>query len=185
MTQQPHATPPTGGGRPPTGGGQAPPAWDDTFRPAAPASAEAGPALTPTEAGWVTGGVVFAGVLMLMNGVLAIFQGISALAEDDVWASLGDYVYKINLTGWGVILLVLGTVVAATGWSILRGAAWARMAGIFLASLSMVAQFLFLPYAPVWSVIMIAINFFVIWALAVYRPRKSRLSAATRDTAHS
>ncbi|PAZ14119.1 hypothetical protein CLM62_22090 [Streptomyces sp. SA15] len=172
MTQQPHATPPpTGGGRTPTGREQTPPARDDTFRPAGPASAEAGPAMTPTQAGWVTGGVVFAGVLMLMNGVLAIFQGISALAEDDVWARLGDYVYKINLTGWGVILIVLGAVIAATGWGILKGAAWARMTGIFLASLSMVAQFLFLPYAPVWSVIMIAINFFVIWALAVYRPR--------------
>lgn len=177
MTQQPHAAqPPTGGGRTPTGGEQAPPAWDDTFRPAAPAPTEGGTGMTPAEGGWVTGAVVFAGVLMLMNGVLAIFQGISALAEDDVWARIGDYVYKINLTGWGVILIVLGAVVAATGWGILMGAAWARLTGIFVASLSMVAQFLFLPYAPIWSVIMIALNFFVIWALAVYRPRRGPAS---------
>ncbi|MFE9440422.1 hypothetical protein ACFYO2_15675 [Streptomyces sp. NPDC006602] len=89
---------------------------------------------TPTETAWATGGVVFAGVLMLMNGVMAIFQGISALAEDDVWANLGDYVYKINLTGWGVILVVLGAVAALTGAGILRGAEWARMTGIFLAA---------------------------------------------------
>lgn len=177
MTQQPHATqPPTGEGRQQAAGGQPPSAWDDTRRTSGPSSgrSEYGYAPTPAEADWAAGGVVFAGVLMLMNGVLAIFQGISALAKDDIWAGVGDYVYKINLTGWGIILLCLGVVAAATGAGILRGAEWARTTGIFLASLSMVAQFLFLPYEPVWSVIMIAVNFFVIWSLAVYRPADRR-----------
>ncbi|WLW53563.1 hypothetical protein [Streptomyces sp. YU58] len=169
MTQQPHATPPHA---------TPPPTQDDTRRTPDPASGRSeygyAPTPTPTETAWAAGGVVFAGVLMLMNGVLAIFQGISALAEDDVWASVGDYVYKINLTGWGVILLCLGVVAAVTGAGILKGADWARMTGIFLASLSMVAQFLFLPYEPVWSVIMIAVNFFVIWSLAVYHPADRR-----------
>lgn len=151
MTQQPHATQPSAGGQ-------------------QQASTAPGPGFTPTEAAWASGGVVFAGVLMLMNGVLAIFQGISLLAKDDVWARVNDYVYKVSLTGWGVILLCLGVVAAVTGAFILRGAGWARMTGIFLASLSMLAQFLFLPYAPVWSVIMIGLDFFAIWALAVYRP---------------
>ncbi|MDH6628241.1 hypothetical protein M2271_006073 [Streptomyces sp. LBL] len=172
MTQQPHATqPPSGGGQQPTGG-QSKSEWDDTRRAGGSPSGrgEHGYAPTPGEPGWVTGGVVFAGVLMLVNGILAIFQGISALAKDDVWASLGDYVYKVNLTGWGVILLVLGVLSALTGAGILRGEPWARIVGIFLASLNMVAQFLFLPYSPVWSIIMIAVNVFVIWALAAHRP---------------
>lgn len=174
MTQQPHATqPPTGGEQQQKGGQQAPPVQDDAQRQAGrhAGRADYGYAPTPIETGWAAGGVVFAGVLMLVNGVLAIFQGISALAKDDVWASLGDYVYKINLTGWGVILICLGAVAALTGAGILRDAAWARMTGIFLASLSMVAQFLFLPYAPVWSVVMVGVNFFVIWSLAVYHPK--------------
>jgi hypothetical protein len=116
------------------------------------------------------GGTVFAGVLMLVNGILAILQGISALASDDVYARIDTYSYKINLTGWGWILIVLGVIAAITGASILKGAAWARAVGILLASLSLIAQFLFLPYAPFWSLIMIAINFFVIWSLATYRP---------------
>ena len=153
MTQQPHATQPSAG-----------------TTPTATPTPAPGMGPTPTEAAWAAGGVVFAGVLMLMNGILAVFQGISLLADDDVWTRVGDYVYKMNFTGWGVILLCLGTLAAVTGAFILRGAAWARMTGIFLASLSMVAQFLFLPYAPFWSVIMIGIAFFVIWALAVYRP---------------
>lgn len=156
MTQQPHATQPSAGRKHQASAGMS--------------ATEPGPGFTPTEAAWASGGVVFAGVLMLMNGVLAIFQGISLLAEDDVWARVGDYVYKVSLTGWGVILLCLGVLAAVTGAFILRGAGWARMTGIFLASLSMLAQFLFLPYAPVWSVIMIGLDFFAIWALAVYRP---------------
>ncbi|MFG3206963.1 hypothetical protein [Streptomyces sp. NPDC048192] len=123
---------------------------------------------------WATGGATFAGVLLLLNGVLAVFQGISAIARDDVYARLGDYVYKINLTGWGWILLVLGVIAAFAGWGILSGAAWARVVGIALASLSLIAQFLFLPYAPVWSVIMMAIDVFVIWSLAAYQPEPAR-----------
>ncbi|WP_372351554.1 hypothetical protein [Streptomyces sp. KL116D] len=120
--------------------------------------------------GWVTGGVVFAGVLLLVNGVLAVLQGISAIAEDDVYERVGDYIYKINLTGWGWLLLILGIVAALVGGGILKGAAWGRAAGILFASISIVLQFLFLPYAPVWAVVAIALDVFVIWALAVYRP---------------
>lgn len=122
---------------------------------------------------WAAGGVMFAGVLLLLNGVLAIFQGIAAIAEDDVYAQIGDYVYEVSLTGWGWILLILGAIAAIAGGGILAGQEWARMAGIVLASLSLLAQFLFLPYSPVWSVIMMAINVFVIWALATYRPEQS------------
>ncbi|MER5525132.1 hypothetical protein ABT075_11080 [Streptomyces sp. NPDC002677] len=128
------------------------------------------PAPAPT-GGWTTGGVVFAGVLLLINGVFAILQGISAIATDDVYARIHNYVYKINLTGWGWILLILGVLGVVAGAALLKGApGWARGVGIFLAALSMLAQFLFLPYAPLWALIMIGIDFFVIWALAVYKP---------------
>ncbi|MBV7694131.1 hypothetical protein [Streptomyces sp. TRM70350] len=119
--------------------------------------------------GWATGGVVFAGVLMLCGGLLAVLQGIAAIAADDVYARVGTYVYELNLTGWGWIHLVVGVLVAVTGWGLLMGAAWARVAGITLAALSLVLQFLFLPYQPVWSVVIMAIDVFVIWALAAYR----------------
>ncbi|MFJ9425023.1 hypothetical protein [Streptomyces sp. NPDC101249] len=116
--------------------------------------------------GWVTGGVVFAGVLMLCSGILAVLQGIAAIASDDVYGRVGTYVYELNLTGWGWIHVILGALVAVTGLGVLKGAAWARFLGIFLVSLSLIAQFLFLPYLPVWSVVMMAIDVFVIWALA-------------------
>ncbi|MEU5372514.1 hypothetical protein ABZ362_26700 [Streptomyces sp. NPDC005951] len=118
---------------------------------------------------WVTGGVLFAGVLMLCQGVVAALEGIAALADGDVYGDVGEYVYRISLTGWGWIHLVLGVCVAVTGAGLLKGARWARVTGIVFASLNLFAHFLFLPYAPLWSVIVIALDIFVIWSLAAYR----------------
>ncbi|MEU6544688.1 hypothetical protein [Streptomyces sp. NPDC046859] len=134
----------------------------------APRTARPAPAAgTGRASDWFTGGLVFAGVLMLVDGVLAILQGISALAADDVYTQVGQYVFEANLTTWGWVLLALGVVAVCVGYGILKGAWWARITGIFLASLGMVAHFLFLPYAPVWSVIMVAVDFFVVLALAL------------------
>ncbi|MGW4032410.1 DUF7144 family membrane protein [Streptomyces sp. NPDC004838] len=125
---------------------------------------------TDRNSGWAVGGVVFAGVLMLCNGVLAILQGIAAIAENDVYGIVGNYVYRISLTGWGWIHLAIGVCLVVTGLGVLKNMAWARYTGILIAAIGLVMQFLFLPYLPIWSVIMIAINGFIIWALAVYRP---------------
>ncbi|POX55056.1 hypothetical protein C3489_12125 [Streptomyces sp. Ru71] len=138
------------------------------------------PERSDTSAGWAAGGVVFAAVMLLCSGVLAVLQGIAAVAEDDVYARIGTYVYEISLTGWGVIHIVVGALAAVTGWGLLKDMTWARLAGMFLASLSLVMQFLFLPYAPVWSVVMMAIDTFVIWALATARDR----ALTPRRTAH-
>ncbi|MEU1130977.1 hypothetical protein ABZ383_14130 [Streptomyces sp. NPDC005900] len=119
---------------------------------------------------WTTGGTVFAGVLMLVNGLLGVFAGIAGIAKDDVYERIGDYVYKFNLTTWGWIHLVLGIVIAVVGWGILTGASWAKAAGVALAALGIVAQFLWLPYTPLWALISIALGVFVIWALCTDRP---------------
>ncbi|MEU6934999.1 hypothetical protein [Streptomyces sp. NPDC046385] len=116
--------------------------------------------------GWVAGGVTFAAVLMLCSGILGVLEGISAVAENDVYTRIGSYVYELSLTSWGWIHIVLGALVAATGAGLLKGATWARFTGLLLVSLSLLAQFLFLPYAPFWSILVMAIDVFVIWALA-------------------
>lgn len=118
---------------------------------------------------WAAGGTMFAGVLMLVNGVLGILVGIAGIAKDDIYERIGDYVYQFNLTTWGWIHLVLGILIAVTGAGILKGAAWARAFGVALASLGIVAQFLWMPYQPVWALIAIAIGVFVIWALCTDR----------------
>lgn len=128
------------------------------------------PAPPGSDDDWVGGGVTFAGVLMLCGGVLAVLQGVAALAEDDVYARIGGYVYAIGLTGWGWIHVIVGALVAVTGWGVLTGASWARPAGLAVVSLSLVAQFLFLPYAPLWALVMVAVDVFLLWALTAWTP---------------
>ncbi|WP_267244322.1 hypothetical protein [Streptomyces sp. PR69] len=142
----------------------------DTSPSGAPQHPSPGPVRDPGAAGdWAAGGTLFAGVLMLVYGVIAVLQGIAGIAEDDVYARVGDYVYKFNLTTWGWIHLVLGVIVALVGWGILTGAAWARALGVVLAGLSVVANFIWLPYQPVWAIVGIAIGIFVVWALCTDR----------------
>ncbi|WP_328708099.1 DUF7144 family membrane protein [Streptomyces mesophilus] len=161
---------PTGPGPGPAGPGPADthPGW---------ASASAGPSAGPsgapvggkgsgTGAAWAAGGTMFAGVLMGVAGIVGALQGIAAIADDDVYTRIGDYVFSFDLTTWGWIHLLLGIVIAVAGFGIIKGQDWARGAGIGLAALYIVEYFLFLPYAPVWSVIAIAMGVFVIWALA-------------------
>lgn len=136
-----------------------PPTHQTISTPTPPQGRHSGPS-------WALGGVVFAGVLMLVSGVMGILNGIAGIATDDVYTDIGDYVFKFSLTTWGWIHLVVGLVVAFTGWGILQGRDWARGMGIALASLYAIAYFMFLPYAPVWSVIAIAIAVFVMWSLA-------------------
>ncbi|MEU5320392.1 hypothetical protein AB0G67_27130 [Streptomyces sp. NPDC021056] len=124
---------------------------------------EAGPARTAHGSGWL----VFAAVMMIFSGIMTLLAGISAIAEDDVFFSTRNYVYELDLTGWGWIHLVLGLVIACAGFALLKGATWARVVGVVLAGLSMIANFMWLPYNPWWALLFIAIDAFVIWALCV------------------
>ncbi|GHH43554.1 hypothetical protein GCM10018773_29850 [Streptomyces candidus] len=112
---------------------------------------------------------MFAGVLLLVDGILDIIKGIVGIAEDDVYSRLGNYVFKFDVTAWGWIHLVLGIVLALVGAGILKNALWARTTGVMLASLSIVINFLWLPYVPVWALVSIGIGVFVIWALCTAR----------------
>ncbi|MEU0836645.1 hypothetical protein [Streptomyces sp. NPDC005969] len=121
---------------------------------------------------WAAGGVLFAGVLLMVDGAMGIIKGISGIASDEVYKRISKYTFKFDVTGWGWIHLVLGVILALVGWSILKGAGWARATGVVLAALNMIANFMWLPYQPIWAVISLAIDGFVIWALCT-APSKS------------
>jgi hypothetical protein len=105
--------------------------------------------------------------MMIFGGAMAIFEGIAAIAKDDVFVATDNYVFQFSLTGWGWVHLILGIVVVLAGCALFSGALWARAVGVLLAGLLVIANFLWLPYYPFWSLVLIAINVFVIWALCV------------------
>ena len=120
--------------------------------------------------GGATGASAFAGVLLLINGVLGVLQGIAAIARDSLYVTTLHYVYRFDLTAWGWINLVLGLLIIIVGIGILARQKWAQWAGIMIAAVSLALQFMFLPYYPIWALIVIALDAFVIWALLMHHP---------------
>ena len=121
------------------------------------------------ESPWGSALTLFAGSMMMVVGVWHALVGIAALVNDEVYVTTPQYIFKFDLTGWGWIQLRLGIVVAAAGFFVLKGMMWARVVGIVGASLSLIANFAFLPHYPIWSLLIIAFDAAVIWALATTR----------------
>jgi hypothetical protein len=122
-------------------------------------------AVSPVAAGFA----IFAGVLMVMLGTFQAFQGLAAILEDELFIVTRNYAYDLDLTAWGWIHMGVGIVVALAGFYVFSGAMWARVIGITMALIAAIANFMYIPYYPVWSVLIIALCVVVIWALASFR----------------
>jgi hypothetical protein len=119
--------------------------------------------------GAALGFTLLASVLMMLSGVWGFFEGLAAIIRGSFFVVSRNYVYDLSAVGWGWIHLILGVLIAVAGVALLRDMLWARITGVVLASLIMIANFLFIPYYPFWSFVMIALNAFVIWALLTPR----------------
>jgi hypothetical protein len=76
-----------------------------------------------------------------------------------------NYTFDLDVTAWGWIHLILGIVMILTGFSLFSGKTWAAVVAIALATLSAIANFFFIPYYPFWSILVIGLDVWVIWAL--------------------
>jgi hypothetical protein len=122
----------------------------------------------PRPAGWVVGMSVFAALTMIMVGFFHAVEGLAALFGNDIYAVDVRYLFSFDVRGWGWVHLVVGVLLMAAGFAMQTRRLWARSVGIVFASLSMIASFLFIPYYPVWSLLIIALDFFTIWAMCAY-----------------
>jgi hypothetical protein len=111
-------------------------------------------------------GSIFAGTILSVVGLFQFFEGLSAVLKDDVYVTTPNYIYQFDLTTWGWVHLIVGAVALVVGIAILMGQAWAMVVGIILATLSLLMQFLFIPWQPIWALVIIAVDIAVIWALA-------------------
>jgi hypothetical protein len=108
----------------------------------------------------------FAGIMLVVAGFYHVLTGIAGVFRDQIYVQTPDYIYKLDLTGWGWTHLLLGVLVLGTGIAVLQGAAWGRVVGLALVVLSLLANFLFLPHYPVWSILIIALDVAILCALA-------------------
>ena len=111
----------------------------------------------------------FAGIMLIVGGAFQVIEAIAALVNDEYILVLPNYVFSLDLTGWGVIHLLIGLILAAIGVFLLLGKGWARIAGIVVAALAALINFTWLPYSPLWAIVLIAVDVLVIWALVSSR----------------
>ncbi|WP_406346342.1 hypothetical protein [Streptomyces sp. NBC_00648] len=117
-----------------------------------------------------SGLTIFASVMLFVSGGMDICRGLMGVLEDEVFLVTRGYVFEFDLTTWGWIHLAFGVIAVAVGVGLFVAATWARIMGVIIAAVLMIANFLSLPYYPLWSLILIAIDGFVIWALCVVDP---------------
>jgi hypothetical protein len=114
--------------------------------------------------GWTT----FAGVMMVLIGAFHAIAGLAGILEDEFYAVTPNYVLEFDATTWGWVHLVGGVIVLFAGFSVFKGAVWARTVGVIIAAVSALVSFAWIPLYPVWSIIVIAIDIAVIWALTAH-----------------
>jgi hypothetical protein len=110
----------------------------------------------------------FAGIMLVVIGVMDVIQGIVALVEDEFFVVTEEWVFEFDVTTWGWIQLILGIVLLLSGIGIFSGNVLARTVGVIVAAVAMLANFAWLPYYPIWAIIVIAICIAVIWALTAH-----------------
>jgi hypothetical protein len=121
--------------------------------------------LSPTERTWAKGLTVFAATIMIVAGVFQALQGLVALANSEFYVVGSEYTFEFDITAWGWIHLLLGIGLAVVGYFLFVGATWARWTAIVLVGFSMFANFMWLPYYPLWALIIIALDVAVVWAI--------------------
>ena len=117
---------------------------------------------------WAVGYSAFAAAMLILIGVFHIVAGIVGIAEDEFYVVGSEWVFEFDATAWGWIHLIAGVIVLLAGIGILSGNVLARTVGVLVAAVSVIANFLWLPYYPIWSILMIALGVAVIWALTVH-----------------
>nr|BFD83825.1 hypothetical protein StreXyl84_32260 [Streptomyces sp. Xyl84] len=112
----------------------------------------------------LSGASLFAGAVMMLSGPLSILMGASGIARDRLFAP-SRYAYRFDLTAWGWIHIVVGLALVIAGMGVVTNQSWGRGAGATVAAISLITQFMFIPYYPLWAIPVMTLDLFIIFAL--------------------
>jgi hypothetical protein len=117
--------------------------------------------------GW-TGWISFAAIMMIIGGTLNLLYGVVAAVNDEwvVFTNRGD-VY-LDVSEWGWVHIILGGIVLLCGIGLFSGNIIARVVAVFVAGISLLANFFFIPVYPLWALTVIVIDILVIWAVTAH-----------------
>ena len=116
-------------------------------------------------AGWIG----FAGIVMVILGAIAFFEGLIALLKDNYYVVTQSGFLVFDITAWGWIMLLWGIILACVGLALLGGASWARWTAIVLVSINVFSQLGFLGNTNdlLWLLTAMTLNIIVLFALTV------------------
>jgi len=115
--------------------------------------------------GWALGAIAFAATILTLSGIFQVLTGLVAIFDDEFFVVTRNYTFDLDVTAWGWLHLLVGLGVLVTGIGLYSRRTWAGVAAIMLAMLSALLNFFFIPYYPIWSLLVIGLNIWVIWAL--------------------
>ena len=114
-----------------------------------------------------SGWVLFAGIMLMLIGVLNAIYGIAAIDESSFFVADTQYILS-DLRTWGWVLLIIGALQVLAAFSVWRGGSFGRWFGIAVAALNSIAALLSIPAYPFWSLAIFAIDVLVIYGLTTY-----------------
>ena len=123
----------------------------------------------------VSGWKLFAGIMLMIVGVLNVFDGLVAITQANYIRRNTGGVLPLtnNVKNWGWVELIVGVIVVLAAFGVLSGATWARIVGIIVASLNLMFQFAYIGHNEFWGFTMIVIDILVIYGLAAHGGRES------------
>lgn len=110
----------------------------------------------------------FASVMLMIAGAFQFFAGLAAVFNDEKFVVTEDYVIGLDTSAWGWIHLLIGIILVLAGISLVSGQVWARTVAVFVASISAMTAFVWLPAQPFWGLLIITLDIFIIWAVTVH-----------------
>jgi hypothetical protein len=117
--------------------------------------------------GWA-GWVAFAAFMMILGGLFQSIIGLTAIVRDSFYVVSPNYLLNIDISTWGWIHFLWSLLVILAGFAILSGKVWGRIVGVIIAGLTAVVNMYYIPYYPIWSLLVIVVSFLVVYALVVH-----------------
>lgn len=114
------------------------------------------------------------GTLAMLTGLLTFFMGMIGILKRLFFANVTQYPFTFNARGRGTTELVIGAVLTLLGLALLLGMHWARHVTVAVAVLAAIFNFMFLPYYPFWSIVLLALDVFIIWSLLHHRGQQQQ-----------
>jgi hypothetical protein len=145
--------------------GAAIPTWEVTMT-SAPIRPDSGAGGRHAE-GRGLGLIVFASILLFVDGFFNMIYGIAAIHHSQVFVANAHYVFG-DLRAWGWITLIIAILQLGAGAGVMAGNQLARWFAVAVVGLSAIDMMFFIPAYPFWALTIIAVDVVALYGLCAY-----------------